>query len=1382
MMVCWASGVPRLLDEMHRWLLVLALAWLSFAGVAQAQTAQSLFTNQTPIQVDVSDGVPYEMGMRFQLARSGQISAVRYWKAATDTGTHVGRIWSATGTVLASVTFTGETASGWQQQALDAPLAVQASTIYTVSVNVASHFPVSIGGMSSPIVNGDINSIPDGSNGVFGSPGTLPIFSYQTSNYFRDIVFAADATGPPAKLALTPLSTNVQIGNVVSYTATIQDANGNPLSLATNPISFSVTGVSGAFSPASPVSPSGGSATSTLTPSTTGTATVTASATGLTSATASVVVSDPSGLPQSLFTTQTPGIASATDGIPYELGMKFQVARSGSITAVRYWKASGDTGTHVGRMWSSTGALLASVTFSGETASGWQQQTLTNPVGVHANTIYIVSVNIGSRYPFTDSGLASSIVNGDIGSVADGSNGVYGSPLAFPTNAFRNSNYFRDVVFVPDAPGAPTHLTLIPANTSTQTGVTVSYTATIRAANGNAVTTATNPITFSVSGASGSFNPSTIETPITPTAGNATSNFTAHTAGTATITASSQGLGSASGVLVVALAPAGASKITLTPAHANTSTGVPVRYTATIQDASSNTVTTATHSILLSITGAAGSFNPPSPITASNGVVAFDLTPTTAGTATVAVAAAGLTSDTATVVVSGPSSALPHSLFTTQTPAIPSASDGVPYELGMKFQVARTGRITAIRYWKAAGDDGTHIGRIWSITGTLLTSVTFGAETASGWQQQALPTPLTVQANSTYVVSVNILNRYVSTRGGLSTFVVNGDISSVADGNNGVYGAPFALPSNSFQNSNYFRDIVYVADAVSSISKVSGDKQTGAPNSALPNALVVVVKNVNNDPLPNVPVTFVVSSGLGSVGPASVNTDANGRASATVTLGASGPTVVTAAAAGIGSATFRAGVPNAIYLENQQPGTAAWKITDPVGSTTPEIAGYAGATSVNKGGSLPLKISVAQPGSYAIDVYRLGYYAGSGGRLMGSFGPLTGVTQSPCSVTDPATLLIECNWSTSFTLTVGSNWTSGLYVANLMTLSGGKQSQIWFVVRDDSAAADIVFQASFMNHLAYNNYGDTERHSLYEYNSTNGQRAFKVSLDRPFGQVTTDSANLNNMLLHERNMARWLESQGYDVAYVSNVDIHGNPALLLQHKLYLSVGHDEYWSLEMRDGVEQARDAGVNLGFFSANTAFWRVRFEPSTTGEPNRVMVCYKDPLASDPLAPTYLWRGPENNRPENALLGVMYVGDDVVSDGYDYVVTNATDPYYSNTGLTNGAAVMALVGYEWDAVVDNGFTPPGLVVLSSSATNPTSIAPNLPPGSSASIANAVRYTTPGGTKVFSTGSIQFAWGLDSDGVVPARADPRIKQFVINVLNDMGAKPLSPDDGMIVP
>jgi hypothetical protein len=245
---------------------------------------------------------------------------------------------------------------------------------------------------------------------------------------------------------------------------------------------------------------------------------------------------------------------------------------------------------------------------------------------------------------------------------------------------------------------------------------------------------------------------------------------------------------------------------------------------------------------------------------------------------------------------------------------------------------------------------------------------------------------------------------------------------------------------------------------------------------------------------------------------------------------------------------------------------------------------------------------------------------------------------------------------------------------------------------------------------------------------------------------------------------------------------------LYSAKTFLDAGHDEYWSMEMRNNVEQARDNGINLGFFSANTAYWRVRFEPSSTGQPNRVMAVYKENWALDPIAQqdssqaTNQFRSPELNRPENALLGVMYIGH--TGDfygGFDQVVSNAADPYYANTNLNNGDKLTGLVGYEWDAVVNNGFTPAGLVILSQSPVSPTEIGPYLPLGTNTTISNAVRYTARSGAKVFSTGSLHWIWGLDSSGVPTPRVDQRVKQIAVNVFKDMGIKPRTPSSGIIV-
>jgi hypothetical protein len=152
---------------------------------------------------------------------------------------------------------------------------------------------------------------------------------------------------------------------------------------------------------------------------------------------------------ETVFTTQTPSSEPFTDA-PIELGMKFQSAVAGKVTAIRYWKdATEPAGGHTGRLWDASGNSLATVTFSGETASGWQQQELTTPVTIQANTTYVVSVNAVSAYAASGAGLASAVVNGNLSSVADGANGVYGSAGTFPTQNFNSTNYFRDVSFSP---------------------------------------------------------------------------------------------------------------------------------------------------------------------------------------------------------------------------------------------------------------------------------------------------------------------------------------------------------------------------------------------------------------------------------------------------------------------------------------------------------------------------------------------------------------------------------------------------------------------------------------------------------------------------------------------------------------------------------------------------------------------------------------------------------------------------------------------------------------------------------------------------------------------------------------------------------------------
>src|SRR5260370_5938098 len=220
-----------------------------------------------------------------------------------------------------------------------------------------------------------------------------------------------------------------------------------------------------------------------------------------------------------LFTTQTPALLNVHVG-PYELGTEFRSNVSGSITAIRFWKSSSETGQHIGRIWSASGQLLASVTFASETASGWQQQSLASPLAIAANTVYVVSVNSGSNayYAATTTGLATQVINQNLSTVL-GNNGVYGPVGQFPTNTYSQSNYFRDIVLSAGSIPVITQpaISVVPASASFG-GVTIgtTNTQTITVSNHGTSNLSVSQATISGTG----FKLSNLQLPLTVAPGN----------------------------------------------------------------------------------------------------------------------------------------------------------------------------------------------------------------------------------------------------------------------------------------------------------------------------------------------------------------------------------------------------------------------------------------------------------------------------------------------------------------------------------------------------------------------------------------------------------------------------------------------------------------------------------------------------------------------------------------------------------------------------------------------------------------------------------------------------------------------------------------------
>ena len=328
----------------------------------------------TPKTVDAGSGGPVELGVKFRSEINGTITGLRFYKGASNTGTHVGNLWSSSGALLASAVFSNETASGWQQVNFSNPVPITAGTVYVASYHTnVSHFSIDVGGFATAGVdNPPLHALGNGVSGsdgvyMYGSTSSFPTNTYLASNYWVDVVFSTTAQSAPQP---PPPS------NTSSCPCTIWDSSA------------------------------------------------------------------------------TPKTADAGSGGPVELGVKFTADRNGSITGLRFFKSVNNTGPHVANLWSSNGSLLATATFSGETASGWQQVNFPAPVAITAGTVYVASYHTNvSHFSFDLSGFASAGVDNAplhaLGGGTNGGNGVYmySSASVFPSLNYFNSNYWVDVVF-----------------------------------------------------------------------------------------------------------------------------------------------------------------------------------------------------------------------------------------------------------------------------------------------------------------------------------------------------------------------------------------------------------------------------------------------------------------------------------------------------------------------------------------------------------------------------------------------------------------------------------------------------------------------------------------------------------------------------------------------------------------------------------------------------------------------------------------------------------------------------------------------------------------------------------------------------------------------
>ncbi len=418
------------------------------------------------------------------------------------------------------------------------------------------------------------------------------------------------------------------------------------------------------------------------------------------------------------------------------------------------------------------------------------------------------------------------------------------------------------------------------------------------------------------------------------------------------------------------------------------------------------------------------------------------------------------------------------------------------------------------------------------------------------------------------------------------------------------------------------------------------------------------------------------------------------------------------------------------------------------------IRGYASATSVNRGQPITLFVSTARP-RYRLEVYRIGWYGGSGARLLTSVANLPGQNQ-PVPAPDPQTGEIAANWQPSYTLQTGGDWPSGIYLVKLVA-ADGSAGYLTFVLRDDVATAPILYVVAVTTYQAYNNWGGK---SLYAFNSS-GPPAVKASFDRPYA----DWSGAGPLFDGDFSFVRFLERNGYDLTYATSVDLHAEPDLLRGRKVYISPWHDEYWSSEMRAHAATARDAGTSLAFFGANAIYWQIRFEDGANGAPNRVIVCYrssvKDPAAaSSPATTTVQWRQAPVDAPENGLLGAMYSSNFPNGRSYPWVAHNTSHWLFAGTGLKDGDAIPGLVGYEYDRAFENGFAPRDLMLLSASPVKDGDGSPD--------VQNSTVYTACSGALVFDAGTIYWVLRLDDNPIETRGVDARVQRMTGTLLEHM--------------
>ncbi len=379
--------------------------------------------------------------------------------------------------------------------------------------------------------------------------------------------------------------------------------------------------------------------------------------------------------------------------------------------------------------------------------------------------------------------------------------------------------------------------------------------------------------------------------------------------------------------------------------------------------------------------------------------------------------------------------------------------------------------------------------------------------------------------------------------------------------------------------------------------------------------------------------------------------------------------------------------------ENALPGEPTASEYNIGGAGNNDVQGFARHTSINAGETLHFAVD---GGATVINIYRIGHYGGDGWRLVDSIANTPLEQGNGVVIPDSNGATSMASWTNTASWDIPEDHVSGFHVGVVINSTLNHASWIPFIVRNDDRVADIVVGIPTSTWGAAYNYFENPTaylggRCLYGFGLGNVMdRSFAVSYDRP---IVSRQSIVNHWDNYETAAIDFLEENGYDVKYVCSEDLHFRPETWNDSHLYMSIGHDEYWSQGMRDNVEAYRNAGGHCIFMTANEVFWKIRY----TDE--RTIWCYKDTMPGptgythtageqqDPVEWTGTWRDtrrPGGAEPESLLTGTFFRMNGI--SYRDPVISSALygdNPFWRGTSMeTTDLALTDAVGFEADEV----------------------------------------------------------------------------------------------------